>query len=118
VFGGTYHLERPNSSYPDLKLAFYTPDIVKLNTFPPASASGLPPEQQQLLGHADSIAVREVVTLNIGPQTCKSNTTDDSLVRFSGAMTPMVIVVEATALELAYVLNPKRDKLTLQSASR
>jgi hypothetical protein len=91
----TYHLKRPDPSYPHLELAFYAPDIVKLNAFPPASTSRFPPEEQELLSHTDGIAVGKVVALDVGPEACKSNTADHSLVGLSSAVTPVVVVVEA-----------------------
>jgi hypothetical protein len=51
----THHLEGPNSADPNLECAVNAFDILEINAFPPASASGLAPEQQQLLCHADSI---------------------------------------------------------------
>lgn len=101
MWGRAYHLKRPDPSYPDLELAFYTPDIVKLNTFPPASSSRFPPEQQELLSHANSVTVGNVVALDVGAQACKSNTANDSLVRLSSAMAPKVVVVETTGTRLA-----------------
>lgn len=101
--GLTYHLERPNPSNPDLELAFYTPDIVKLNTFPPATASWFPPEQQQLLSHADSVAVGQIISFDIGPQARKSNAADNGFIGFSSAVAPVVIVIEAATPLLAVV---------------
>lgn len=62
----TYHFERPDSPDPDLELAFNTLDIIELNSLPPAPPSRFPPEQEQLLGHADGVAVSKVVSFNVG----------------------------------------------------
>ena len=101
MWGLTYHLERPDSSNPDLELAFYTPDVVKFNAFPPAAASWFPPEQQQLLSHADSVAVGQIVSFDIGPQARESDAADNGFIGFSGAVAPVVIVVEAATPLLA-----------------
>jgi hypothetical protein len=93
----SYHFKCPHSPYPHFQLALDASDVVELDTLPPASASGFPPEEEQLLGHSDSITVGEVVALDVGPQACECNTADDGLVGFAGAVTPAVVVVEATA---------------------
>lgn len=90
----SYHFQRPNPSYPHLELALDASDVVKLNTLPPASASRFPPEEKQLLSHADGVAVSEVVALYIRPQTCKRNTANDGLVGLAGAVSPLIVVVE------------------------
>jgi hypothetical protein len=61
---GTYHLECPNPSDPDLELALHTLDIFDLHALPPTSACWFPPEKQELLCHAYRIAV-EFVAPNI-----------------------------------------------------
>jgi hypothetical protein len=95
--GRTYHFQCPDPPYPHLELAFDTSDIVKFDTFPPAAASGFPPEEEQLLRHSDGVAVSKVVTLNVRSQACKSNAANDGFVGLAGAVTPSVVVVEATA---------------------
>jgi hypothetical protein len=92
----SYHFERPYPPYPHLQLALNAADIVKLNAFPPAATGGLPPEEEQLLRHPDSVAVSEIVAFDIRPQTGQRDTADDGLVRLAGAVTPLVIVIEAT----------------------
>lgn len=96
IYSVKYHLERPDSSYPHLELAFHTPDIVKLNTFPPASTGRFPPEEQELLSHTDGIAVGKVIAFDVGPEACKSNTANHSLVGLAGTVTPVIVVIEAT----------------------
>ena len=93
----TYHFECPDSPYPHLELALDTSDVFKLDTLPPAAASGFPPEEQQLLRHADRVAVSKVVALDIRSQAREGDTADDSLVGLAGTMTPSIIVVEAAA---------------------
>lgn len=63
----TYHFERPDPSDPHLQLAFDAADVLELDAFPPASASWLPPEEKQLLGHTERVAVGEIVALDVGP---------------------------------------------------
>jgi hypothetical protein len=93
---GSYHFQRPNSPYPHLELALDTSDIVKFNAFPPAAASGFPPEKEQLLRHSDSVAVSKIVALDVSPQTCECDTADDGLVGLTGTVTPAIIVIETT----------------------
>lgn len=110
-----YHFQSPDPSDPHLELALHSSDVVELDTFPPASAGGFPPEQKQFLGHTDSVAVCEVVTFDVGPQTRKSDTTNDSLVRLSGTVAPVIIVVEATECMSAISVDCNFDYLlTLQ----
>lgn len=66
----TYHLERPYPPYPHLQLALDAPHVIQFDALPPASPSGFPPEEKQFLRHADSIAVRQVVTLDVSSKTC------------------------------------------------
>ena len=89
----TYHLEGPDSADPNLECAVNAFDILKINAFPPASASGFAPEQQQLLRHTDGVGVG--VAANIGAQTSQSDTANDGLVRLSSTVTPGVVMVEA-----------------------
>jgi hypothetical protein len=56
------HLKGPYSSDPDLELAFDACDVLELNTFPPASSSGLAPEEQKLLSHANSVGTHLVTS--------------------------------------------------------
>lgn len=112
--GFSYHLKRPYPSYPDLELALYTPDIVKLDAFPPASPGRFPPEQQQFLGHTDSVAVGEIVALDVGPEACKGNTADDGLVGFSSAMAPVIVVIETTKVVSALIDLIAMRRITLR----
>lgn len=90
-----YHLQRPHPSDPHLQLALNPPDIVELDAFPPASASRFPPEEQQLLGHSDSVTIGKIVALDVGPKTCERDAADDCLVRLTSAVTPLIVVIEA-----------------------
>lgn len=92
-WGETHHLKGPDSADPDLECAINAVDILKINTLPPASASGLAPEQKQLLCHTDSVGVG--VTTNISAETSQSDTAYDGLVGLSSTVTPGVVVVEA-----------------------
>lgn len=53
----THHLKRPDTSDPDLQLAFHTLDVLQLDALPPASPGWLAPEKEQLLRHADGVAI-------------------------------------------------------------
>lgn len=89
------HLQRPHSADPDLELALDAFDIVQLDTLPPASSSGFPPEEEQLLRHADGV-VAHFVASNVAAQPSEGQTADDGLVRLASSVTPLVVVVEAT----------------------
>ena len=91
----TYHLQCPDSPDPHLEFTFNTPDIVELYTLPPASSSRFPPEEEELLRHTYRVAVGQVVTFDVSSQACQCNATDDSLVRFSSSVSPLIIMVEA-----------------------
>jgi hypothetical protein len=93
--GCTYHFQRPDPPYPHLQLALNASDVVKLNTLPPAAASGFPPEEKQLLRHSDSVAVSKIVALDVRSQTRERDTADDGLVGLAGTMAPSVVMVEA-----------------------
>lgn len=90
------HLQRPHPADPHLELrtGLETLDVLKLDALPPAPTSRLAPEEQKLLGHADSIAAH-LVALNIGTQTGEGEGADDGLVGLAGAMAPTIVVVEA-----------------------
>ena len=62
----TYHLEGPHSSDPDFQLAFNTFDALQVDAFPPAPPGWLPPEEQQLLCHADGVRSAGSITLDVG----------------------------------------------------
>jgi hypothetical protein len=113
-----YHLQRPDPSYPHLELALDASDVIKLNTFPPASASRFPPEEKELLGHTDGIAIGKVVALDIGPQACKRNTADNSLVGLASTVTPSIVVVEAAMGSLVQLDKSRWFRLTQRSTSR
>lgn len=89
------HLQRPHPADPDFKLALNTFDVVQLDALPPASSGGLPPEEEKLLRHADSIAAHFVAS-NVAAQPSKCQTADDGLVRFASSVAPLVVVVETT----------------------
>lgn len=74
----------------------HTPDVVKLDAFPPASTGRFPPEEQELLSHTNGIAVSKVVAFDVSPEACKSNTANHRLIGLAGAVAPMIVVVEAT----------------------
>lgn len=93
------HLQCPHSADPDFKLALDAFDIVQLNTLPPASSSGFPPEEEQLLRHADGIAAHFVAS-NVAAQPSEGQTADDGLVRLTSSVAPLVVVVETTAKQL------------------
>ena len=59
------HLQRPHSSDPHLEPALDAIHTLKLDTLPPAPARGLPPKEQQLLRHADSV-VAHFVAADVG----------------------------------------------------
>lgn len=101
-----HHLEGPNSADPDLECAVDTFNIIKVNAFPPAAASRLAPEQKELLSHADSVGVG--VATDIGTQTSKGDTADDSLVRLASTVTPGIVVVETTRV----MMSVKRTMLS------
>lgn len=101
VIANTYHFKRPDSPNPDLQLALHALNIVKLNTFPPASPRRFAPEKQKFLRHSDGVAVSGRVATNVGAQASKRNGADDGLVGFGGAVTPGVSAVEATKMVLA-----------------
>lgn len=63
----TYHLQSPDSPYPDFQLALNPSNVVQLNAFPPASASRFSPEEKQFLRHSDSVTVGKIVSFDIGP---------------------------------------------------
>lgn len=60
-----YHFERPDSSDPDLQFALDALDIGELDALPPASPRRFPPEEQQLLRHADGVCGS--LALDVGP---------------------------------------------------
>jgi hypothetical protein len=91
----TYHFERPHPANPDLDLTINTLNIVKVHTLPPAAASGLSPEQQEFLGHADSIVVRKITT-DVGTKLGQSQTADHRLVRLWGAVAPVILAIKTT----------------------
>lgn len=92
----TYHFQRPDPPYPYLELALDASNVLKLHSLPPAATSWFPPEKEQLLRHAYSIAVSVFVALDVRPQARKSDTADDSFVGFTGTVAPSIIVVETT----------------------
>jgi len=61
------------------------------------------------LRHSDSIAVRKIVAFNVGPKTCKCDTTDDGLVRLAGTVPPSIVVVEAATQRGQSRLDAKVD---------
>lgn len=93
------HLQRPHPADPHLQLraGLETLDTLELDTFPPAPASGLAPEKQKLLGHADGVAAH-LVALDVGAQAGEGEGADDGLVGLAGAMAPAVVVVEAAVM--------------------
>lgn len=56
------HLKGPYPSDPDLKLAFNACNVLELDTFPPATSSGLTPEEEKLLGHTNSVSAHLVAS--------------------------------------------------------
>jgi hypothetical protein len=56
------HLEGPYPSDPDLELALNTCNVLELDTFPPATASGLTPEKEKLLSHTNSVGTHLVAS--------------------------------------------------------
>lgn len=92
---GTHHLQSPHSPYPNFQLSLHAVHVVELHTLPPAPARGFPPEEQQLLCHADGVAVRRLAT-DVGSQPGERDRADDGFIRFGGAVAPDVGVVEAT----------------------
>ena len=91
----SYHFESPDPPNPDLDLALNTLKPVEVHTLPPAAASRLSPEQQELLSHADSIVVGKITT-NVGAKLGQSQTADHRLVRLWGSVSPVIIAVEST----------------------
>ena len=97
----TYHFERPDPPDPNFQLALYAFHVLEFDTLPPASTSRLPPEKKQLLGHTNSIAVREVVALDVGSEPCQCNATDDRFIGLASAVSPFIVMVETTDIMLA-----------------
>lgn len=92
----TYHFERPDTPDPDLQLAWYTIDILKFDSFPPASPCRLAPEEEKLLSHSNNIGVGHFITLDVGTKSSESNAADDSLVGFICPVTPAIVMIEAS----------------------
>lgn len=90
------HLKRPHSPDPHLQWSFHAFDILEVDALPPTSTRRFPPEEKELLCHADRVAVAGVSTADIGSEACECQTADDSFIGLSGAMTPAVVVVETT----------------------
>lgn len=103
----THHFKCPHPSDPHLELPLNSLDIVQLNTLPPTSPCWFPPEEQELLCHSDCVA-RQIVTPDIGAETCERNTADDCFVRFASAMTPAIVVVEAANCLVSLSSHQKR----------
>jgi hypothetical protein len=93
--GQTYHLQSPHPPDPHFQPALDTSYVLELNPFPPASPRRFPPEEKQFLRHAEGVAVREIVALDVGAQASQRETAYDSFVGLAGAVAPLVVVVEA-----------------------
>ena len=91
-----YHFKRPHSPNPHLQLARDSFNVLELNALPPASTSGLSPEQKQLLRHANSVAVGCRITANVRAQARERDRTYDCLVGLGGTVTPSVCTIKAT----------------------
>jgi hypothetical protein len=63
------------------------------------------------LGHSDGITVGEFVTFNVSSEPRERNAADDGLVRFSGAMSPSVIVVKAAENRVRVIRQNRVDCL-------
>jgi hypothetical protein len=117
----THHLERPHSPNPDLQLSLHAFNVVKLDALPPASSRWLSPEQQELLCHADCIAVR-CFTSNICSESCQCNGAYDGFVRLGGTVAPGIGVLETTVSRMALVAirfcDVEDEIATQQSTSR
>lgn len=114
----SYHLQSPHTPNPDFDLAFNTLHIVQLNTFPPAAASRLAPEQQKFLGHANSIVVGQVAP-NISAEFGQGKTANNCLVGLCGTVAPLIFAIKSTASQVSS-RSPDRNQipLTRPSASR
>ena len=110
---GYYHLQRPHSSYPHLKLPLHPLHLVQLYSLPPAPSRRFSPEQQQLLCHTNRIAVGEVAPTNIGPQTGERQAADNGFVRLAGPVTPAIVIVKASG-ENAPGKGVRLDKVVLK----
>lgn len=91
----TYHLQSPHPPNPHFQPALDTSYVLELDPLPPTPPRRFPPEEKQLLRHAEGVAVREVVALDVGAQASQRETAYDGLVRLAGAVAPLVVVVEA-----------------------
>lgn len=97
-----YHFERPDATDPHFELSVDAFDIQELNTFPPAAAGGLAPEEKKLLGHADGVVIRNVVALDVGAEASECDGSDDRFVWLRGTVAPAVVVIETARYPLAY----------------
>jgi hypothetical protein len=97
----TYHLQCPNPSNPNLKCTLNTLDILQINTLPPTSSCRFSPEKQELLGHTNRI-VGEIVTADVCSESGQSDAADDRFLRLTGAVAPLVVVVESTMLKSVF----------------
>lgn len=88
------HLQRPHAPDPHLELALDALNIVQLDALPPAAPGGFPPEQEQLLRHADGVAAH-FVAADVAAQPRQGQAADDGLVGLAGAVAPAIVVVEA-----------------------
>ncbi|CAF3642287.1 unnamed protein product [Fusarium graminearum] len=98
------HLKGPYPSDPDLEFALNASNVLELNALPPASASGFAPEEEKLLGHANSVGTH-LVASDIAAQTGKCQTANDSLVGLTSTVAPSVVVVETTYNRSAFVTS-------------
>lgn len=92
----TNHFEGPDPSNPHFQFSFNASHVIQLHTLPPATSGGFPPEKKKLLRHSNRVAVGQVVSFDVSPETCKRNAADDGLVGLARAVTPSVVVVEST----------------------
>lgn len=88
------HLERPHPSDPHFERPVYPFDVVQLDAFPPATTSGLSPEEEKFLCHAYGVTAH-LIAADVAAKPGEGQAADYRFVGFTGAMTPAVIVIEA-----------------------
>lgn len=89
------HLQRPHPPDPHLQLSLDPIDALELNALPPASPCGLAPEEEEFLCHANGVAAH-FAAADVSTETSEREGADDGFVGLVGAVTPVIVVVEAS----------------------
>jgi hypothetical protein len=107
----TNHLQSPNSPDPHLQRALHTLHVLQLDTLPPASSGGFPPEEKQFLGHGHGRIACGCFggSMNVSAKTCERNAANDCLVGLASAVTPAIVTVEAT-ISLVRLFYKRNDE--------